>query len=100
MFDCRFSLAEGSPRWYIGRGGIMSEKRIFTEEEELAIALRAVELRKQGKVEESMALQKQLPLPPYLAMFGKKYFGAECLIKTGWNLSAAEEEFGPDWLTK
>ena len=72
----------------------------MTEEEELAIRLRALELKKQGKLEESMALRKQIPLAPYLAKIGKDYFGAECVIKTGWNLSAAEEEFGPDWLTK
>ena len=43
---------------------------------------------------------KQIPLPPYLAKYAKKYFGAETLIKTGWNLSAAEAEFVPGWFTK
>ena len=78
----------------------MPEHRIMTQEEEIAIGLKAIELRKQGKLEESMALQKQLPLPPSLAKIAKDLFGAECLIETGWNLLAAEAEFGKDWLSK
>jgi len=88
--------------WYTVTQGelYMPQTQTMTEEEEIAIGLKAIELRKQGKLEESLELQKQLPLPPYLAKIGKDYFGADCLIKTGWNLSAAEAEFGPDWLTK
>ena len=78
----------------------MQQSPIMTMEEETAIALKAIELKKQGKLEESLKLQKQIPLPPYLAKFGKDYFGADCLIKTGWNLSAAEAEFGSGWLTQ
>jgi len=78
----------------------MSQSPVMTFEEEIAISLKSLELEKQGKLEESIALQKSLPLAPYLAKIGKDYFGAECLIKTGWNLSAAEAEFGPGWLTK
>jgi len=78
----------------------MPQQKTFTMEEETAICLKALELRKQGKVEESMALQKQLPLPPYLAQIIKDYFGVENLIKTGWNLSAVEAEFGPSWFNK
>jgi len=78
----------------------MPQSPVMTMEEEAAISLKALELKKQGKLEESIALRKQLPLPPYLAKIGKDYFGADCLIKTGWNLSAAEAEFGSGWLTK
>jgi len=78
----------------------MPQQKTFTEEEEIAIGLKAIELRKQGKVEESMALQKQLPLPPYLAQIIKDYFGADNLVKSGWNLSAAEAEYGPGWINK
>jgi len=78
----------------------MPQTKTFTQEEEIAICLKSLELRKQGKVEEGMALQKQLPLPPYLAKIIKDYFGADNLVKTGWNLSAAEAEFGPGWLYK
>jgi len=37
-------------------------------------------------------------LQAYMAKWAKKCFGAEVLIKTGWKLSEAEVEFGPDWL--
>ena len=52
----------------------------------------------------AMTLEEEVaigfPLQPYLAKIAKDYFGADCLIKTGWNLSAAEAEFGPDRLNK
>jgi len=78
----------------------MPQSPIMTIEEEAAIGLKAIELRKQGKVEEGIALQKSLPLPPYLAQIIKDYFGVDNLIKSGWNLSAAEAEFGPGWFNK
>jgi len=78
----------------------MAEHRLMTEEEKIEICLRAIELKKQGKLEESMELRKTVPLQPYLAMIIKKNWGAENLIKTGWNLLEAEAEFGSDWLTK
>jgi hypothetical protein len=45
-------------------------------------------------------MRKQIPLQPYLAKFAKEHFGAEFLIKEGWNLSEADAEYGPGWLTK
>ena len=72
----------------------------LTLHEQLAIGVKAIELKKQGKLEESLELQKSIPLPPYMAKWAKKRFGAEALIKTGWNLSEAEAEYGSDWLTK
>ena len=78
----------------------MSRIPIMTIEEEAAIMVKAIELKKQGKLEESEHLRKQIPLQPYLAKIAKKYFGSETLKKTGWNLSEAEAEFGPDWLSK
>ena len=78
----------------------MPQAQIISQEEETAILMKAHELKEQGKLEEYEKTMKQIPLPPYLAKYAKKYFGAETLIKTGWNLSAAEAEFGPGWLTK
>jgi len=78
----------------------MPQQKTFTMEEEVAISLKALELKKQGKLEESMALQKSLPLAPYIAQIIKDYFGVDNLIKTGWNLSAVEAEFGPGWFNK
>jgi hypothetical protein len=39
-------------------------------------------------------------MPPYLAKFAKNHLGADFLIKNGYNLSEAEAEFGPKWLTQ
>ena len=72
----------------------------MTLHEQLAIGVKAIELKKQGKLEEALELQKTIPLPAYLAKWAKKRFGADTLIKTGWNLSEAEDEYGRDWLTK
>ena len=73
---------------------------IMTIEEEAAIMVKAIELKRQGRLEESEKLRKQIPLQPYLAKFAKDHFGADFLIKYGWNLAEAEAEFGPGWITK
>ena len=78
----------------------MTLHRLLTLEEELAIARKAFELKKQGKLEEYERTIKQIPLQPYLAKFAKEYIGADFLLKTGWNLAEAEVAFGRDWLTK
>jgi hypothetical protein len=78
----------------------MPQNQIMTLEEKTAIGLQALELKKQGKLEESDRMMKQIPLQPYLAKFAKDHFGADFLIKYGWNLSEAEAEYGSDWLTK
>jgi hypothetical protein len=68
--------------------------------EKLAIGVKAIELEKQGKKDEARKMELLIPIPPYLAKWAKKRFGAETLLKTGCNLSEAEAEYGPDWLTK
>jgi hypothetical protein len=55
---------------------------------------------KAGKFEEAEKVRKQIPLAPHLAKVAKEKIGADFLIKYGFNLSEAEVEFGPDWLTK
>jgi hypothetical protein len=72
----------------------------MTLHEKLELGVKAIELRKQGKLEEAMRVQKSIPLPPYLAKWAKKRIGADFLINQGWNLSEAEAEYGPDWLTR
>ena len=78
----------------------MPQANIMTQEEEVAIGLRALELKKQGKMAEYMAMMKQIPIEPYIAKIVKDYFGADNLKKSGWNLAAAEAEFGPGWLNR
>jgi hypothetical protein len=72
----------------------------MTLKEKLAIGVKAIELRNAGKEEEAMALQKTSPLPPFLAKIMKEKVGADYLIKSGWNLSEAEAEFGQGWLSR
>ena len=78
----------------------MSLDRLMTMEEQSTIALKAFELKKQGKLEEYEQMRKQIPLQPYLAKFVKEHFGADFLLNLGWNLAEANAEYGSDWLTK
>jgi hypothetical protein len=78
----------------------MQQAQTMTLHEKLALGVEAIELRKQGKLEEAMQIQKSIPLPPYLAKWAKKRIGADFLIKEGWNLSEAEAKYGKDWLTQ
>ena len=78
----------------------MSQSQTMSLHEKLAIGVKAIELKKQGKLEEAEKLERSIPLPPYLAKWAKKRLGAEFLIKNGWNLSEAEAEYGLNWLTQ
>jgi hypothetical protein len=72
----------------------------MTLHEKLAIGVKGHELRKQGKFEEARELEKQIPLAPYLAKFYKKHLGLDALLSTGWNLSEAVAEYGPEFLSR
>jgi len=77
----------------------MPKVETMTLDEKLDIACRSAALRKAGDEEGAMRLIKTAPMPPYLAKVAKEKIGADFLINGGWNLSEAEAEFGPDWLT-
>lgn len=72
----------------------------MTSHEELMIMKKSSELRKAGKDAEAQALFRTIPMTPEVAMVWKKYVGVEELKKSGWNLSAAEDRYGKDWLDK
>ena len=72
----------------------------MTLDEKLAISCKAAELRKAGDEEGATRLLRTAPLPAYLAKIYKEKVGVKELIESGWNLSEAEAEFGPDWLNK
>jgi hypothetical protein len=72
----------------------------MTLDEKLAISNKACELLKAGDREGYSRLIRTAPMPPYLAKIAKEKIGPDFLINGGWNLSEAEAEFGPDWLTK
>jgi len=72
----------------------------MTLDEKLAISNRALDLLDAGDREGYSRLLRTAPLPPYLAKIYKEKIGAEQLLKSGWNLSEAEAEFGPGWLAR
>jgi hypothetical protein len=78
----------------------MPQAQTMTLDEKLAISCKAAELRKAGDEEGASRLLRTAPMPPYLAKIYKEKVGVKQLIESGWNLSEAEAEFGPDWLNK
>jgi len=68
--------------------------------EKLAISNRAFERLNAGDREGYFRIMKTAPIPSYVAKVMKEKVGADYLIQSGWNLSEAEAEFGPDWLTR
>jgi len=72
----------------------------MTLDEKLAISGRAIKLKKAGDREGYYRLMKTTPMPPYIAKIMKEKVGVDFLKNCGWNLSEAEAEFGPDWLSK
>ena len=78
----------------------MSQAQTWTIDEKLAISNKAFELLDAGDREGYTRLIRTAPLPPYLAKVLKDKVGADFLINGGWNLSEAEVEFGPGWISK
>jgi hypothetical protein len=71
----------------------------MTLKEKLSIGVKAAELRDAGRDGDALALEKTVPMPPFLAKILKEKAG-DYLIKSGWNLSEAEAAFGKDWLSR
>ena len=78
----------------------MPQVQTMTLDEKLAISNKACALWEAGDQEGFSRLIRTAPMPPYLAKIYKEKVGVEQLIKSGWNLSEAEAEFGSDWLNK
>jgi hypothetical protein len=72
----------------------------MTLKEKLAIGMRSFDLEEAGQLEEAKRVRRQIPLAPYLAQWCKEMIGPEFLIQNGFNLSEAEAEYGPEWLTR
>jgi hypothetical protein len=68
--------------------------------EKLVKINKSYELEKAGKFEEARALDRSIPLPPWLAKVYVEVTSAEHVRNSGYNLSEAEAEFGPDWLDR
>ena len=78
----------------------MPNGQTMTLDEKLAISCKAAELYKAGDSEGASRLTRSIPMPPYLAKVYKEKVGVKELIESGWNLSEAEAEFGPNWLNQ
>ena len=78
----------------------MSQTQTMTLNEKLAISNKAGELWRAGDKEGYSRLIRSIPMPPYLAKVYKDKVGVEPLVTSGWNLSEAEAEFGPNWLSQ
>jgi hypothetical protein len=72
----------------------------LTMEEKAEIIRASLEASDAGNEEEELRLLRMLPLAPHLAMAGKEVYGAEYMKSAGYDLSAANEEFGDGWLEK
>jgi hypothetical protein len=94
------SLAFDLSRLYTFRQEWTMQIQIMTLDEKITIGLKALELKKQGKIEEYERTMKSLPMPPYLARAAKKFMGADFLIDGGWNLTEADAEYGSGWISK
>lgn len=70
----------------------------LTHDEKVAITTKAMEACRQGDHEKYLEIMKPIPTAPWFALAVKEIFGAEYL--EGYNLSAAEAEYGKDWLSK
>ncbi|GHU54372.1 hypothetical protein FACS189442_0500 [Spirochaetia bacterium] len=78
----------------------MSQAQIMTLDEKLDLGMKVIELKKQGKFEEAERLNKTMPIPPYLVKFLKDHVGLDALLSMGLNLSEAEAEYGPEYLSR
>jgi hypothetical protein len=80
-------------------GGKMTWQTM-TEREKAAIMMESIKYRDEGNEAMAHELIARIPVPPYLAKIFKENFGADFLIKGGYNLSEAETAFGQGWLTR
>ena len=78
----------------------MQNGQMMTLDEKLAIGHKAIALKQAGDREGYDRLMMTIPMPPYLAKVYKEKVGVKELIESGWNLSEAEAEFGPNWLNQ
>ena len=76
----------------------MPQAQTMTLDEKLAISNKAFDLWEAGDREGCIRLMKTAPVPPYIAKVIKEKAGAKYLA--GWNLSEAEAEFGPGWISR
>lgn len=72
----------------------------MTDDELFKLVQASLAAAKAGDIEEQERLLHELPLHPRIAKVAKSIYGPEKLVKQGFNLNAAIEVFGDDWLKK
>jgi hypothetical protein len=70
----------------------------LTHEERLEQVSQSLAAVARGDYDESLRITQQRPLTPWIAKSIKEVFGQEYL--SGWDLSAAEAEYGQNWLSQ
>jgi hypothetical protein len=87
-------------RYTQNKEDFMPHAQIMTLDEKLALGIREIELKRQGKFDEAEQLSKTMPVPPYYAKFLKDHVGLDSLLSMGLNLSEAEAAYGPEFLSR
>jgi len=67
---------------------------------QLDILLKMAALEDEGKEDEALELQKQIPLPHYMGKYAKEFLGVDWFKNCGWDLSEVEAVYGKDYITK
>jgi hypothetical protein len=97
----KISLARNPKSWYtIDKENFMPQAQIMTLDEKLDLGMKVIALQTQGQFEEAERLNKTMPVPPYMAKFIKDRVGLDALLNMGLNLSEAEVEYGPEYLSR
>jgi hypothetical protein len=71
----------------------------MTLDERLAIGVKSARLRREGKEEEALTLDKTVPMPAYMAriLMEKVDWGKDFLKTCGWNMAEVEAKYGKNW---
>jgi hypothetical protein len=77
------------------------EEKEASANRNLPIIMQAIALKKEGKYEEAMALQKaKMPMRPWVARVIKEKMGLDFLLAMEWNMTDVEAAYGKEWLRK
>jgi hypothetical protein len=70
----------------------------LTSEQKYAILDASLAAAERGDPDDQGRLIRQIPLAPRLAKAAKEIWGKAFLLQEGYDLSAAEAAYGPNWL--
>lgn len=71
----------------------------LTREERFDTIKASLEASKRGDhIEAIRIMQDRFSLDPCIALAFKEAFGRDFIVRSGWDLSEAEDRYGTDWL--